>query len=149
MIMKKEHKKTRWLLLIVLSLLCWTSTGDANYRNAVKSEDKIMYAIFKDGFKEPIEIIYFLFNDMVVCRITSTYENKVFINIRELRRDFKKNGYIVSDVIVIIHNHITDAYFSEADIDTYKTFRNMGFEGKFYIYVHRTKGIYELAERFR
>ena len=141
--------KARWLLLIVLSLLCWTSTGDANHRNAVKSEDKIMYAIFKDGFKEPIEIIYFLFNDMVVCKITSNYENKVFINIRKLKRVFKENGYIVSDVIVIIHNHIADVYFSEADIDTYETFKSMGFEGTFYIYVHRTKGIYELAERFR
>ena len=147
--MKKGYTKTRWLLLIALSLLCWTSTGVTNHYNAVKSEDKIMYALFKDGFTEPIEVMYFLMDDMRLFRITSNEENRISFGMPELKAGFRQNGHEVSNVIVIIHSHTTQAYFSESDIIVYKLFKGDGFEGKFYIYVYRTKAIYELAERFR
>ena len=145
---KRRGVKARWLLIIALSLLCWTSTYAPNY-NAVKSEDKIMYAIFKNRFTEPIEVMYFLMNDMRLFRATSNDESKVSLRIWELKREFKQNGYEISDIVVIIHNHDKVAYFSPSDINVYKIFRGEGFEGKFYIYVYRTKGIYELSERFR
>ena len=67
----------------------------------------------------------------------------------ELKQDFKQRGYGIPDVIVIIHNHTKRAYFSRSDIIIYGLFKGEGFEGKFYIYVYRTKSIYELAERLR
>ena len=140
--------KTRWLLLIVLSLLCWTSTGDANY-NAVKSEDKIMYALFENMFTEPIEVLYLLTNDMRGYKLTSNYENIVLFRMWELEKTLKRDGYKISDIIVIIHNHTTQAYFSRRDIISYKVFKSNGFEGKFYIYVSRNRTIYELAENLR
>lgn len=140
--------KTRWLLLIVLSLLCWTSTS-APHHNAVKSEDKIMYAIFKDKFTEPIEVMYFLMDDMRLFKITSNEENRISFEMPKLKADFRRSGHEVSNVIVIIHDHTTQAYFSKSDIIVYGLFRDEGFEGKFYIYVWRTKSIYELAERLR
>ena len=140
--------KTRWLLLIALSLLCWTSTGVPHY-NAVKSEDKIMYALFKDSFTEPIEVMYLLMNDMQRYRLTSNYENVVFFRMWELENDLKRDGYKISDIIVIIHNHTTQTCFSKMGIISYGRFKSRGFEGKFYIYVYRNKTIYELAEKFR
>ena len=145
---KRRGVKTKWLLTIALCLLCWTSVDAPNY-NAVKSNDKILYALFKNKFKEPIEVLYFLMNDMKLYRLTSNHENKVSFVLPELVREFRQNGYEVSDIIVIIHNHTSRAYFSNSDIVMYRLFRGMGFEGKFYIYVWRTKGIYELATRMR
>lgn len=145
---KRRGVKARWLLIIALCLLCWTSIGAPNY-NAVKSEDKIMYAIFKNRFTEPIEVMYFLMNDMRLFKITSNHEDKVSFVLSLLVREFKQDGHDVSDIIVIIHNHTKRAYFSKSDITMYKIFRGMGFEGKFCLYVWRTRAIYELAERFR
>jgi len=141
-----RYTKTRWLLLIVLSLLCWTSTP---HYNSVKSEDKIMYAIFENRFTEPIEVMYFLMNDMRLFKVTSNHENKVSFVLPVLVGEFKQNGYDISDIIVIIHNHQKRTYFSRSDIVIYGLFKGEGFDGKFYIYVWRTKGIYELAERLR
>lgn len=144
--MTGRYTKTRWLLLIALSLLCWTST--ANY-NAVKSEDKIIYALFKDRFTEPIEVMYFLMNDMRLFKVTSNDENKISFVLPTLVEEFKQNGYDFSDVIVIIHNHMKRAYFSRDDIIIYGLFKGEGFDGRFYIYVYRTRNIYELVERLR
>ena len=145
---KRRGVKTRWLLILATCLLCWTSVGAPNY-NAVKSDDAILYAIFKDKFTEPIESIYFLMNDMRLFKITSNHEDKVSFVLSKLVKEFKQSGHEVSDVMVIIHNHEIRAYFSNSDIVMYRLFRGEGFEGKFYIYVWRTKGIYELAERLR
>ena len=141
--------KIKWLVSITLCLLCWTSTGISNHYNAVKSDDAIMYALFKDRFTEPMEVMYFLMNDMRLLKATSNDETKISLRIWDLERKFKSQGYEISDVIVIIHNHTKRAYFSTSDIEMYKIFRGMGFEGKFYIYVERNKTIYELAEKYR
>ena len=136
-------------IILALCLLCWTPTGVTNHYNAVKSEDKIMYAIFEDRFTEPIEVMYFLMDDMRLFKITSNYENTIVLKIWELKRDFKQKDYEIPNVIVIIHNHNQQAYFSDTDINAYRLFKGEGFEGKFYIYVYRNKTIYELAERLR
>ena len=143
---RRRGVKARWLLIIALCLLCWT--GVENY-NAVKSENKIMHAIFKNRFKEPIEVMYFLMSDMRLFKVTSNHENKVSFVLPTLVKEFKQNEYDISDVIVIIHNHQKRAYFSNEDIIIYRLFRGEGFDGKFYLYVYRTKSIYELAERLR
>lgn len=140
--------RIKWLVGIALCLLCWSSVNTSNY-NVIKSEDKVIYALFKDMFTEPIEVIYFLMNDTTLYKATSNYENKIFLNIWVLKKDFKQTGHTFSDVIVIIHNHMKDACFSENDIDAYRTFKSVGFEGKFYLYVYRNKTIYELAESWR
>ena len=140
--------RVKWLVTLILCLLCWTSVSAPNY-NAVKCDDKIMYAIFSDKFTEPIEVIYFLMNDTTLYKVTSNYENKVYLDMWVLKQDFKKTGHTFSDVIVIIHNHTKDAYFSKDDIDAYEIFKDVGFEGKYYLYVYRNKTIYELAERLR
>ena len=145
--MKKGYIKTKWLLVVVLCLLCWT--GTANHHNAIKSEDKIMYAIFENRFTEPIEVMYFLMDDMRLFKITSNDENRISFEMEKLKWDFKQRGYTIPDVIAIIHNHKKRTYFSRGDIIVYGLFKGEGFEGKFYIYVYRTKSIYELAERLR
>ena len=145
---KRRGVKARWLLTIALCLLCWTSLDAPNY-NAVKSDDPILYALFKDKFKEHIEVLYFLMNDMRLFKLTSNHENRVSFALPKLVKEFKQNGYEVSDIIVIIHNHKKRAYFSKSDIVMYRLFRGKDFKGKFYIYVWRTKGIYELAARMR
>lgn len=144
-----RYVKTRGLIILVLSLVCGICINISAHYNAVKSEDKIMYAIFKDKFTEPIEVMYFLMDDMKLLKITSHDEIRIEFKIWELKKDFERNGYEISNIIVIIHNHMKCAYFSDDDINTYRTFKGEGFKGKFYIYVHRNKGIYELAEYLR
>ena len=123
--------KTRWLLIIALCLLCWTSISAPNY-NAIECHDKIIYAIFEDRFTETIEVMYFLMDDMKVYKLTSNEENRIRFNMWELKEDFKQSGHEISNIIVIIHNHERHAYFSNDDIIVYKTFRGEGFGGKFY-----------------
>ena len=133
-------------IILALCLLCWTSTP---HYDAVKSDNAILYAIFKDRFNEPIEVMYFLMNDMKLFKTTSNDENKIAIVLWTIKGSFKQEGYEVSDVIVIIHNHVIYTHFSPDDIVVYNVFKGEGFEGKFYIYVRRNKTIYELAERLR
>ncbi len=144
----KERRgvKTRWLLILALCLLCWTSAS--NY-NAEKCHDKVIYALFKNKFKEPIEIIYFMMDDARIFKVTSYLENRVSFSVRNLKSEFRTKGYEVSNIILIIHNHTKRAYFSTSDIIMYRLFKGMGFDGKFYLYVYRTRKIYELAERLR
>ena len=141
--------RIKWLVGIALCLLCWSSVNTSNNYNVVKCKDKVIYALFKDMFTEPIEVIYFLMDDMALYKITSNYENKVYLNMWVLKKDFNQNGHTFSDIIVIIHNHTRNTYFSSDDIDAYRTFKNAGFEGKFYLYVYRNKTIYELTEGLR
>lgn len=100
-------------------------------------------------FTEPVEVMYFLMNDMKLYKITSNDENRISFRMWELKVWFKQNGHKISSVIVIIHGHTKLAQFSENDIIAYRLFKGEGFDGKFYLYVYRTKFIYELAERLR
>ncbi len=108
-----------------------------------------MYAIFKNRFTEPIEVMYFLMNDTSLYRLTSNEANRIRFRLWEVENDLKQKGFEISDVIVIIHNHTRETYFSSNDIIMYASFKHEGFEGRFYIYVWRTRSIYELAERLR
>ena len=117
-----------------------------NSYNTIECRDKIIYAIFKDKFKEPIEVMYFLMDDMNLYKITSNYENRISFRIWELKERLANRGYKISNIIAVIHNHTKRAYFSRTDIVAYKLFKGEGFDGKFYLYVYRNKKIYELIE---
>lgn len=143
---KRRGVRVKWLLIIAMCLPCWTSAS--NY-NAEECHDKVINALFNNKFKEPVEVIYFMMGDARIFKVTSYDENKVSFVIRNLEDEFKTKGYEISNVILIIHNHTKRAYFSTSDLIMYGLFRGKGFDGKFYLYVYRTRKIYELVTRLR
>ena len=74
------------IIILALCLLCLTSA--TNY-NAVKSDDAILYAIFKNRFKEPIEVMYFMMHDARILKATSYDENKISLRMWALESSFR------------------------------------------------------------
>jgi len=111
-----------------------------------KCTNKLMYAIFGDKFKEPIEVIYFLMNDATLYKVTSNYENIVGFNLYNTQKMWEKDDYKISDIIVVIHGHERLRYFSPNDIQQWQSLKRAGFVGGFYLYLKRNKTIYIITE---
>lgn len=113
-----------------------------------KVRAKLVYASFVKKFTEPIEVCYLLTSDFTVYRITSNNEIRINFKMFDLKRILKKGGHEMSDIIVIIHNHLpaTSRYFSMMDIQTWYDFKRMGFDGNYYLLYQGNKVIYELIE---
>lgn len=127
------------VLVMVSVAFCWRQ---------VKVRDKLTYVCFKDKFREPVEILYLLTVDFTLYRITSNDEVRITFSMEEVKRMMKKNGHDMTDVIVIIHNHLpfTSRRFSQNDIHSWRSFKREGFTGNFYLYLQGYNIIYELIE---
>jgi len=132
------------LSFALVALIAFTSVGFCYEVN--KCTDKLMYAIFGDKFKEPIEVIYFLMYDSRLYKVTSNDEKKTSFNLSYVQKMWKKDGYDVSDIIVVIHGHEKSRYFSPSDIRQWRRLKRAGFTGDFYIYLKRNKTIYKITE---
>ena len=132
------------LSCVLCALIAFTSVGICYEVN--KCTDRLIYAIFKDKFTEPIEVIYFLMNDMKLYKLTSNYENKVGFDLYNVQKMWKRDGYKVSDIMVVIHGHKTSRYFSPSDVRRWRSLQRAGFTGDFCIYLKRNKTIYIITE---
>lgn len=116
---------------------------------AVKVTNKLTYAFFKGMFIDPTETMYIIMSDMSSYVIHS-YDDRgmdaVSFSVYGFEERLKKDGYVMADVAVIIHNHYTKRYFSLEDIRLWQRFKKRGFLGNFYLYVNMNKTIYELME---
>jgi len=132
------------LSCVLCALIGFPSVGYGFEVN--KCTNKLMYALFEDKFTEPIEVIYFLMNDLRLYGVTSNFENKVGFDLYNTQKIWKKDGYIVSDIIVVIHGHKKSRYFSPSDIRRWRSLKRAGFTGDFCIYLKRNKTIYIITE---
>lgn len=132
------------LTTLTIALMAFVSVAFCYKR--YKCYDKVVYVIFEDKFIEPIESMYLLMEDMTLYRVTSNQEFTVNFDMEDLKKEMKKNGHTISDVMIIIHNHYTYRYFSPSDVRAWRSFKREGFTGNFYLYVTTAKTIYELRE---
>lgn len=114
----------------------------------VKCDTMIIYELFKDKFKDPIEVCYLILADYTMYRLTSHDETKITFSFFELKRELKRRGHKISDIMIIIHNHEpgTSRKFSNRDIQTWYDFKAEGFVGNYYLLYEGNGVIYELIE---
>ena len=85
-------------------------------------------------FTEPIEILYFRFNDETGFGVTS-YSDTCVEGYESVLVDYIiAHGRRVEDIGAIIHNHLYSFTFSDRDIRFVVYFRDKGFKGKFLLY---------------
>ena len=136
------------LTTLTIALIALSAIGFC-YR-VVKCKAKAVYLIFEDRFTEPFEVCYLLTNDKTLYKVTSHNERRISFRMSDITRALEKNGHEISDIILIIHNHMpgTSRYFSTTDIQTWYDFKAMGFTGNYYLLYQTGVGhiIYELLE---
>ena len=143
--MKNVSKPMRCLFTgLILTLIASVPVGICYEVNKVT--DKILYAIFGNRFNEPVEVMYLLMNDMTLYKITSNYESHIYATLYDIGKKLDRDGYEISDILIIIHGHKSSRYFSTADVATWRRFKRAGFTGKFCLYLERNKTIYEITE---
>ena len=140
-------KKLLGVLMVALVAL---SSFAFSYKKC-KVENDLLLEIFKGIFREPMEVIYIWTNDFTMYSVTSNSETGVFFRMEDIKKVLRKNGHTISDIILIVHNHMPlTGYrlfdFSMDDIDTWRGFKEEGFKGMFYIYVQGMNRIYKLTE---
>jgi hypothetical protein len=112
----------------------------------IRVEDPVLHAIFDSRFTEPMEIVYCLMNNGDLYWFTNYDENYVVVNGWILYDYFKKQGRDLKNVIIIIHNHYFQKYFSRSDKKVRMQLKDYGFKGRFLLYVVAFKEIYELKD---
>lgn len=98
---------------------------------------------------QPIEILVY-FTKKHCYQTTSLNAFYVDCNILWLEGELKKNGESISDIVLIIHNHLLPGGFSkdDGDIAVYRYFTNRGFKGLFCLWFnHQITRIWILQER--
>lgn len=135
-------------LLATITVAIMALSSMAFCYEKVKCTTKIIYEIFKGKFTEPFEVCYLLTSDYTLYKITSNDEVRINFSWRDIKKALKKNGHEISDIIIIIHNHLvgTSREFSLTDIQTWYEVKKMGFTGNYYLLYQGNKIIYELIE---
>lgn len=141
-----KHRMTfgKLFTCLIAVLLLITSVGICS--QTVKCRDKLVHAYFKDKFTEPIGIVYILMSDMFLYKVILDEDSMDKFSMWSLKNHLEKDGYNISDIVLVIHNHTRSRRFSSFDAQVWQLLKKQGFTGKFYLYVNMSKGIYELKE---
>jgi len=122
------RKFITWIsLILIFSVSMW---GKINF--------------FSKLFTEPIEILYIIMKDGTPFRYTSFDENRIWLNVEEMERGLRTpdRKYSISDIAIIIHNHLIEDKASDDDRRQLKDLKKHGFKGLFLIYCKRTNKTY-------
>jgi len=108
-------------------------------------EQKALNEYWGGQFKDLTEILYMVMKDGTTFRIANQDKN---INLSVGRLDEYLKGiegkkYSVKEIDTVIHNHFKRPKFSSSDKKQYRQFKNFGFTGKFLMYSHLRKQVYE------
>lgn len=112
---------------------------------ALFSSDKIRS--WADLFPDPIERIYIIMEDGVSFKQTNHEERRINLTVGRLEEALKKTSYRIKDIAIIIHNHRFEREFSESDWGFYRDLKKHGFNGRFLLYCHLTKEVYEIEKK--
>jgi len=101
-------------------------------------------------FTEPFEIVYVVMKDGATFPCTSKHEAMVDMSIGKLEEKLRKvkgKNYSIKEIAVVIHNHRMKKNFGQEDWRQYYMLKKYGFNGKFLLYCHRTKEVYDIEEK--
>lgn len=114
----------------------------------LSAEEKRKINSWQELFTEPCEIIYFIMKDSQPFRVSSGGVTNTHVPIEELSKRLKneEEGYEIKDIAIVIHNHHTGRRFSPADWTFYRDLKHRGFNGRFLMYCHKTKEVYNIED---
>ena len=98
------------------------------------------------AFSEPFEILYLIMYDTSGFGLTTMQENQVRLGVAWLVGYLAEEGYEVSDIAIMVHNHLRDPHFSWGNGMVLKQLRERGFDGSFGLY-HSPSGKITWADR--
>lgn len=98
-------------------------------------------SLFNSWFTEPTEVCYLIMCDGSMYKFMSYESNKIKISIVRLEKD----GYKISDIALVIHNHFVLPHFSSNDKNIFRQLYHKGFRGKFLLWRYKIKWIKQLV----
>ena len=98
------------------------------------------------AFAEPFEILYLIMYDTSGFGLTTMQENQVQVSVAWLVGYLAEEGYEVSDIAIMIHDHLRDPHFSWGNGMVLNQLRERGFDGSFGVY-HAPSGEITWADR--
>ena len=101
-------------------------------------------------FTDPFEKVYVIMKDGATFPHTSGDDAMVDMSIGRLEETLKKvkgKNYSIKEIKIVIHNHRRKNYFTRSDYKQYWMLKKYGFNGKFLLYCHRTKEVYDIEEK--
>lgn len=137
-----------YVIVVLALVLLSTSLNNGGPELVAKAYKVDEGNLFRLLFKEPVEICYIMLKNGTIFKITQYFENKVYINIEQMRKELKEYDCDIKDIVIIIHNHLDLSRISEQDKKIYRYLRQEGFKGVFAIFLQGadTVLIYEEKE---
>jgi len=136
----------RKVLVVTIIFIIFVIPGHLN----LSPEDIAIYVskadLYKELFKEPFEILLLQTWDGKIYTLSNRLDNQIIIPIYYLKEILAKDGYKISDLIVVIHNHHFIFRFSKADLRYYRLLKQEGFHGLFLLYLQSTGGVKRYVE---
>lgn len=127
----------KMLSLVVIILLAVSCAS-------IPREEKDQVKSWLDYFPDPVERIYVVLKDETVFKFTNYEERFIYLSAGILEDFLKKKGHEIKDIVIIIHNHRFEQKFSPADWRFYGDLKRRNFKGRFLLYCHWTKKVYDI-----
>lgn len=131
--------KTKIFILALIYSLLLSSVLPAGAKKQINPWQKL--------FTDPVERIYVIMKDGARFKKTNYEERLVRISAGWLEKALKKTLYKIKDIAIIIHNHRFEREFSPSDWRFYKDLKWRGFNGRFLLYCHITKKVYDIEDK--
>ena len=104
--------------------------------------------IFADYFTEVIESVVFIARNGNLYRFTNQLDVAVGLNMDEFESVLDKDGLKISDIIYVIHNHLSPPFrFSLADKRFYSRLKAEGFSGTFALWANLRQRVADYLPR--
>lgn len=119
--------------------------------SALSAEKKgIANVAWQELFTEPIETVYIIMKDGATFPCSSGQRAMVDMSIGKLEKKLRKikgKNYSIKEIAVVIHNHRMKKNFGQEDWKQYHMLKRYGFNGRFLLYCHRTKEVYDIEQK--
>lgn len=105
---------------------------------------------WRELFTEPFEIAYVIMRDGATFPNTSENDVMVDMSIGKLEEKLQRvkgKNYSIKEIAIVIHNHRMKKNFSQEDWRQYYMLKKYGFTGRFLLYCHRTKEVYNIEDK--
>ena len=104
--------------------------------------------IFAGCFTEPIESVIFIVRNGNFYMFTNQLDSAVYLEIDEFELILNKDDLKISDIIYVIHNHLSPPFrFSSADKKFFYRLKMKGFKGIFALWASPMQRVVDYLPR--
>lgn len=122
------------LLSILVFCTLIFSVSVASDFQAVEVYTQRLQSDWVSAFSEPFEILYLIMYDTSGFGLTTMEEGRINITVTYLVEYLREEGYELSDIAIMLHNHFRIPRLSWEDERRLRELRNRGFRGSFGVY---------------